>query len=115
MPIIIDENGKREVGQEEYDIFLNSLQSIWSKENHISIINELHTQLFNEILISNNYLSMGELLFWESTPSSEYHQESKLILDWFVSTYKLITDYANVVTEKTKIDPQEFINSLPKL
>jgi hypothetical protein len=58
---------------------------------------------------------MGELLFWQSNPLSEYYQESKLILDWFVDTYKLIVDYANIVTEETKIDPQEFIDSLPKL
>jgi hypothetical protein len=44
---------------------------------------------------------MGELLFWQSNPLSEYYQESKLILDWFVDTYKLIVDYANIVTEET--------------
>ena len=115
MPIIIDENGRREVSQEEYSIFLNSLSNVWDKENHMAVINELHTQLFNDMLVSYNYLSMGELLFWESNPLSEYYEESKAILDWFVNTYKLVTDYANVVTEETKIDPQEFIESLPKL
>ncbi len=115
MPIIIDNNGKREVSQEEYDIFLNSLSNTWNKENHISILNSLHTQLFNEILIYYNYLSMGELLFWQSDPLSEYYEESKAILEWYIKTYKLITDYASVVTEETKINPQEFIESLPKL
>jgi hypothetical protein len=115
MPIIIDENGRREVSQEEYSIFLNSLSNVWDKENHMAVINELHTQLFNEILVSYNYLSMGELLFWESNPLSEYYEESKAILDWFVNTYKLVTDYANVVTEETKINPKEFIDSLQKL
>ena len=93
----------------------NALLSVWTKERHIAVINDLHTQLFNDVLISYNYLSMGELLFWQSNPLSEYYQESKLILNWFVDTYKLITEYANTVTEETKIDPQEFINSLPKL
>ena len=115
MPIIIDENGRREVSQEEYSIFLNSLSNVWDKENHMAVINELHTQLFNDMLVSYNYLSMGELLFWESNPLSEYYEESKAILDWFVNTYKLVTDYANVVTEETKINPKEFINSLQKL
>lgn len=71
--------------------------------------------MFNEILISYNYLSMGELLFWQSDPLLEYYEESKAILEWYVKTYKLVTDYASVVTEETKIDPQEFIESLPKL
>jgi len=93
----------------------NALLNVWDKERHIAVINDLHTQLFNDILISYNYISMGELLFWQSNPLSEYHQESKLILNWFVDTYKLIVDYASVVTEETKIDPQEFIESLPKL
>ena len=93
----------------------NALLNVWNKERHVGIINEIHTQIFNDILISNNYISMGELLFWQSDPLSEYHQESKLILNWFVDTYKLIVDYANIVTEETKIDPQEFIDSLPKL
>ena len=93
----------------------NALLNVWDKERHIAVINDLHTQLFNDVLISYNYLSMGELLFWQSNPLSEYYQESKLILNWFVDTYKLITEYANTVTEETKIDPQEFINSLPKL
>ena len=93
----------------------NALLSVWTKERHIGIINEIHTQIFNDILISNNYISMGELLFWKSSPLSEYHKEAEAILDWFVDTYKLITEYANTVTEETKIDPQEFINSLPKL
>lgn len=115
MPIIIDNNGKREVSQEEYDIFLNSLSNTWNKENHISILNSLHTQLFNEILIYYNYLSMGELLFWQSNSLSEYYEESKAILEWYVKTYKLITEYANTVTEESKIDPQEFVESLPKL
>jgi len=115
MPIIIDENGRREVSQEEYSIFLNSLSNVWDKENHMAVINELHTQLFNDMLVSYNYLSMGELLFWESNPLSEYYEESKAILDWFVNTYKLVTDYANVVTEETKINPKEFIDSLQKL
>ena len=115
MPIIIDENGRREVSQEEYSIFLNFLSNVWDKENHMAVINELHTQLFNDMLVSYNYLSMGELLFWESNPLSEYYEESKAILDWFVNTYKLVTDYANVVTEETKINPKEFIDSLQKL
>ena len=93
----------------------NALLSAWNKERHVGIINEIHTQILNDILISNNYISMGELLFWQSSPLLEYHQEAKLILNWFVDTYKLITEYANTVTEETKIDPQEFINSLPKL
>jgi len=93
----------------------NALLNVWNKESHIAIINDLHTQLFNDVLISNNYINMGELLFWQSNSLSEYYQESKLILDWFVDTYKLITDYANIVTEDTKINPQEFIDSLPKL
>ena len=93
----------------------NALLNVWNKESHIAIINDLHTQLFNDVLISNNYISMGELLFWQSSPLLEYHQEAKLILNWFVDTYKLITEYANTVTEETKIDPQEFIDSLPKL
>lgn len=93
----------------------NALLNVWNKESHIAIINNLHTQLFNEILISYNYLSMGELLFWQSDPLLEYYEESKAILEWYVKTYKLVTDYASVVTEETKIDPQEFIESLPKL
>ena len=93
----------------------NALLSSWNKERHIGIINEIHTQIFNDILISNNYIGMGELLFWQSDPLSDYYKEAKTILNWFVNTYKLITEYANTVTEETKIDPQEFINSLPKL
>ena len=93
----------------------NALLNVWDKERHIGIINEIHTQIFNDILISNNYIGMGELLFWQSDPLSDYYKEAKTILNWFVDTYKLITEYANTVTEETKIDPQEFINSLPKL
>jgi hypothetical protein len=115
MPIIIDNEGTRDVSNDVYEAYMNALISVWNKESYIAVINDLHTQLFNDILISYNYISMGELLFWQSNPLSEYHQESKLILDWFVDTYKLIVDYANIVTEETKIDPQEFIDSLPKL
>ena len=63
MPIIIDNFEKRGVTQEECDTFLKSLPHIWNKESYIAVINDLHTQLFNDILISYNYISMGELLF----------------------------------------------------
>ena len=93
----------------------NALLNTWNKERYIGIINEIHTQIFIDILISHNYISMGELLFFLFDPLSEYYKEAKAILNWFVTTYKLITEYANTVTEETKIDPQEFISSLPKL
>ena len=108
---LIDGDSETQISVADANVLLN----VWDKESHIGIINEIHTQIFNDILISYNYLSMGELLFWQSNPLSEYYQESKLILNWFVDTYKLITEYANTVTEETKIDPQEFIDSLPKL
>ena len=87
----------------------------WTKDSHISEISCLHDELFNSILSEYGYTSFAELSIWAQEPTNEYYKEANLIKDWYRATWLLIRDYSNVVIEETKIDPQEFINSLPKL
>lgn len=115
MPIIIDQNGRREVGQIEYDTYMLSLSNRWNKESNIEIINQLHNELFNKILRQYNYLSIGELSLWGGNESSEYYNEAISIINWYTSTYSLIEQYASTVTEANHQEPEEFIKSLPTL
>lgn len=115
MPIIIDQNGRREVGQIEYDAYILSLSNRWNKESNVEMINQLHTELFNKILEEKKYINIGELSFWMQRPESEYYNEAISIFNWFGSTYLLIEQYASTVTEANHQEPEEFIASLPTL
>lgn len=87
----------------------------FNKYAHLANINQLHDELFNSILTQHNYTSFAELSIWAQEPNNEYYTEANAIKNWYQSTWLLIRDYSNVVTEKTKIDPQEFTDNLPKL
>ena len=115
MPIIIDQNGRREVAQIEYDAYIESLPIRWNKVSNIAIINQLHTELFNKILEDYNYLGIAELNLWSQNPAFEYYNEANSIINWYISTYKLIEDYSLNVTELNYINPEVFIDNLPKL
>ena len=112
MPIIIDENGRREVTDSEYATFMQSLNSVWNKEVHISEISRLHDELFNSILDQHNYTSFAELTLWAQEPTNEYYTEANAIKEWYRSTWMEIKTYSETVTEGTAVEPQTFIDNL---
>lgn len=112
MPIIIDENGRREVTDSEYATFMQSLNSVWNKEVHISEISRLHDELFNSILAQHNYTSFAELSIWAQEPTNEYYSEANAVKDWYRSTWMAIKEYSETVTELTAVEPQTFIGNL---
>ena len=93
----------------------NALLSAWNKERHISEISHLHDELFNSILSQNNYTGFAELSIWAQEPTNEYYAEANAIKDWYRSTWMEINEYSEIVTEATAVEPQVFINNLPKL
>ena len=92
-----------------------ALLSAWNKERHISEINQLHDELFNSILSEYGYASFAELSIWAQEPTNEYYTESNKIKQWYRSTWMEIKEYSETVTESTAVEPQVFINNLPKL
>ncbi len=111
---LIDENGDRLVTQNEYDAIIAS-KYVWSKEAHIAEINQLHDELFNSILSEYGYTSFAELGIWAQDPTNEYYTESNKIKQWYRSTWMAIKEYSETVTEVTAVEPQSFIDNLPKL
>ena len=93
----------------------NALLNSWNKESHISEINQLHDELFNSILAQHNYTSFAELSIWAQEPTNEYYAEANAIKEWYRSTWMEINEYSEIVTEATAVEPQVFINNLPKL
>jgi len=93
----------------------NALLNAWNKERHISEISHLHDELFNSILLQHNYISFAELSIWAQEPTNEYYTEANAIKDWYRSTWMEIKSYSETVTESTAVEPQTFIDNLPKL
>ena len=93
----------------------NALLNVWNKERHISEISHLHDELFNSILQQHNYISFAELSIWAQEPNNEYYTEANKIKEWYKTTWLLIKEYSELVTENTALVPEEFINNLPTL
>lgn len=102
----------------EFEAYCAGLDQSFNKDAHIGKINLLHTELFNRIwstneFIPNPYESREELNSAMATPDSDYNAEAIAINQWYWSTWKLIEQYAEVVTEENAMDPIAFINTLP--
>lgn len=108
---LIDGDSVTEISVEDANVLLNS----WDKERHVSEINQLHDELFNSILAQHNYTSFAELSIWAQEPTNEYYSEANAIKEWYCSTWMGINEYSEIVTEATAVEPQVFINNLPKL
>jgi len=114
MPIIINQDGTKEVSQEEYDKNILPATSLWNKANHICTINVYHDEVFDRMLSENGYTDMAELSLWSQQPDSLFRSEATAIKAWYINTCEIICNYEATVTEQTAIDPIDFINSLPK-
>ena len=112
MPIIIDNEGTRDVSNDVYEAYMNALISAWNKERHISEISHLHDELFNSILSQHNYTSFAELTLWAQEPTNEYYTEANAIKEWYRSTWMAIKEYSETVTEETAVVPQTFIENI---
>ena len=108
---LIDGDSVTEISVENANVLLNS----WNKESHISEISLLYDELFNSILAQHNYTSFAELSIWAQEPTNEYYAEANAIKEWYRSTWMEINEYSEIVTEATAVEPQVFINNLPKL
>jgi len=75
----------------------------------------LHDELFNSILAQHNYTSFAELSIWAQEPNNEYYTEANKIKEWYKTTWLIIKEYSETVTESTALAPEEFINNLPIL
>jgi len=93
----------------------NALLNVWNKERYISEISHLHDEFFNSILLQHNYTSFAELSIWAQEPNNEYYTEANKIKEWYKTTWLLIKEYSELVTENTALVPEEFINNLPTL
>ena len=94
---------------------VNALLNAWNKERHISEISHLHDELFKSILQQHNYTSFAELILWAQEPNNEYYTEANKIKEWYKTTWLIIKEYSEIVTESTALAPEEFINNLPTL
>lgn len=100
MPIIIDEKGRREVTQKQYDAYMAKLPK--SKPNFESIADAEVAKVFE----SHWYVSIGEVSAYASFPNP--HQiEAKAILLWYAELY----DFVENNECKTE---QDFIDLMPK-
>ena len=90
----------------------NALLNVWNKERHISEISHLHDELFNSILQQHNYISFAELSIWAQEPNNEYYTEANKIKEWYKTTWLIIKEYSETVTEATAVDAQTFIDNL---
>ena len=111
---LIDGNVESIVSQSDCDAIMAS-KYVWSKEAHIAEINQLHDELFNSILSEYGYTSFAELSIWTQEPTNEYYTEANAIKEWYRSTWMSIKAYSETVTEPTAVEPQAFIDNLPKL
>ena len=108
---LIDGDNVTEITNEQANEMLN----VWTKESHISEISHLHDELFNSILSEYGYTSFAELSIWTQEPTNEYYTEANAIKEWYRSTWMSIKAYSETVTEPTAVEPQAFIDNLPKL
>ncbi len=73
--------------------------------------NKAHNDMLCEILKEKNYLSIGEVSMWVN--DDEYGQEAQSIIDWWVTTCKLVEDY--IAANPNEETAQEFITTIPNL
>jgi hypothetical protein len=71
-------------------------------------LNDLHNLMLEDLLKRKNYLSLGEVQLW--IEDSIYGSEATQIINWYKSTYRLITDHLKTITEYK--DPNVFIKTL---
>jgi hypothetical protein len=113
MPILSDEQGTRNVSQEELDAYLASLPKVWSKEAHLQEINELHEAEFEKRVLNAGYKQ--DLKEFERTLAdtrSQWHEEAKAINAYWLNGEITINNYAETVTEETAQDPIVFVSSI---
>ena len=111
--ILINGDIKKEISCEDAEEVLNSLRNVFSKEQYISKISELHDILVQKILEDHNYKDFAELNSWAQMPINEYYAEANAIKSWYRETWLLIERYAGVVTEQSALTPEAFIDTLP--
>lgn len=110
MPIIIDENGRREVSQQELDAYIVATTT-WSKEAHLQEINDLHEAEFNKRLTDADYVGCWELNAVLADPANEYYQEAKSIIAYWWDGWDAIKAYAETVTEETALTPEQWLEN----
>lgn len=73
--------------------------------------NKIHNERLQAILTEHDYLSIGEVSMWVN--DADYGKEAKSIIDWWITTCKLVADYVSLhPNEETAV---EFLNKLPTL
>ena len=112
--ILINGDIKKEISCEDAEAILKPLSEVFSKEQYISKISELHDHLVLKLLEENNYKDFAELNSWAQEPINQYYEEANAIKSWYRESWLLIERYADVVTEENAIAPAEFIDNLPK-
>ncbi len=112
MPILSDEQGTRNVSQEELDAYLASLPKVWSKESHLAEINALHEEEFKRRLFNAEYVGEWELSAVLADSENEYFDEAVLIINYWWNGWDAIKAYSETVTEENFIDPQTFVDNL---
>lgn len=112
MAIIIDENGRREVSQQEFDDYINALPKVWDKEAHIAEINALHSAEYDRRWLALGYEDRTEVATAMANPNCGYQQEAIVLNNYWWAGWNAIEDYAETVTEETAQDPIVFISSI---
>jgi len=113
--VLINGESTQEMSFEDAESILKPLSEVFSKEQYISKISELHDHLVLKLLEENNYKDFAELNSWAQEPINQYYEEANAIKSWYRETWLLIERYADVVTEQSALTPEEFINNLPTL
>jgi len=101
MPIIIDEQGRMEVTQKQYDAYMAKLPK--SKPDFEAIADAE----VDRVLAENWYTGIGEVGALASF-SNPYQSEAQSMLTWYAEIYHFVELNRDIKTE------QEFIDLMPK-
>ena len=70
--------------------------------------NKKHNEMLQTILTEHDYLNIGEVSMWVN--DADYGVEAQSIIDWWITTCKLVAEYVNLNPNEETTD--EFINTL---
>jgi hypothetical protein len=94
----------------EYLEYFANLPVIWSKDEYIQVVSNLHEELFKSYYETYGYEGRDEIPLWFN--NSKYGEEAKALSDWYCSTWESLDNHFEVVTEETA-DAEQIIKSLP--
>ncbi len=94
----------------EYLDYFANLPVVWTKDQYIEEVSHLHDELFKSYYEAYGYKSVEEIPLWFD--NLKYGDEAKALSDWYCSTWEILENHFDVVTENTA-NANQIIESLP--